>query len=173
MSRKCLWLVFVSLFLIPVPSIDGQIRNNAKTPDEEVCRIDPPRQMSPEEEVRYRSPVRYVVVYDNVDDLGIRRIEMLLDEKCFNEQALRTIFAALGRRYPTPIGLDIEVHTSLDTIETPEERLMWKDSEGSRFADVVRKHHKASFWRFENGREAFIYTESITPYKTKLVVIKE
>ncbi|MBK7706872.1 MAG: hypothetical protein IPJ30_14175 [Acidobacteria bacterium] len=144
-----------------------------KTPIEAPRQIEPPPQMSPEEQVRYRSPIRYVVVFNEVNERSIRQIEILLDEKSFDEQTLCALFASLGRRYPTPSRLEVEIHTSLDTVETPEERLMLRDSDDSRFSDVYFKHKKASFTRFENGREAFIYTTSLAPYETKVVRLKE
>ncbi len=172
MRRKYLWLVFVGLFPFLVSSVEAQVNNKAKTADVEACSIEPPPQMSPDEQVKYRSPIRYVVVYDTLIN-NERRIEILLDEKCFNEQVLRTIFTALGRRYQSPRYLHIKVHTSLETIETPEERSMGSDSEDSRFAGLFLKHRDASFVRFNDGRESFVYTECLEPYKTKIVVIKE
>lgn len=38
-------------------------------------------------EVRYRSSVRYVVVYDDISERNTREIEILMDEKQFNEKS--------------------------------------------------------------------------------------
>lgn len=130
-------------------------------------------QSSIEEEVKYRFPIRYVVVYNYITEGNTRQIEILMEEKQFNEKTLRTVFDFLSKRYPSPTNLEIEVHTSLNTIETPEEREMWKDSDDSRFADYYFKYKQASYSRYADGRESFIYTVNILPYKEKVVFLRK
>ena len=41
-----------------------------------------------EREVKYRSPIRYVIIYNDIFDTSERRIEILLDKKNFNNRAI-------------------------------------------------------------------------------------
>ena len=127
-----------------------------------------------ENDTAYYASVRYVIVYDwTLDEREERRVEILMGEKQFNEKNLRQIFELIKERFPSPIKLEIEVHTNLATIETPEEREMWEDSDDSRFSSTHFKYKKASYSRFDNGRESFIYTISLLPYRDKTVVLKD
>lgn len=51
--------------------------------------------------------------------------------------------------------LMINVHTSLATIETPEEAEMLHDSNDSRFSHTYGKYKTAFYMRFETGEEGF------------------
>src|SRR5215203_5770690 len=67
-----------------------------------------------ENDTAYYAPVRYVIVYDwTLDEREERRVEILMDEKQFNEKNLRQIFELIKERFPSPIKLEIEVHTNL------------------------------------------------------------
>jgi hypothetical protein len=59
------------------------------------------------------------------------------------------------------------------SIETPEESEMARSSDDSRFAHTYSKYKKASYNRFDNGREAFSYTTNLSPFKDKLIVLKD
>lgn len=127
-----------------------------------------------ERDSKFRSPVRYVIVYNEVFDraeISERRLEILMDEKQFNEKNLIHIFNLLKERFPAPFFLNIEVHTTLATIETPEERD--KITDGGRLNTEKDRSKMAGYSRFSNGREAFDYTTSLNPYKSKLVVLTE
>ena len=67
----------------------------------------------------------------------------------------------------------IYVHTDLNTIETPEERELLKDGEDSRFSKFYGRYREASYSRFDNRREAFLYTKNLAEIKQTLVVIRE
>jgi len=126
-------------------------------------------------EVQYYAPVRYVIVYNWILDKSIpeRRMDILMDEKQFNKENLEEVFQLIKKRFPLPMSLDITVHTNLATIETPEEFEMLKDSVDSRFSHTYSKYKKASYSRWENGREAYNYTISLSPYKEKLIVLND
>ena len=126
-----------------------------------------------DEQVKYRSPIRYAVIYNEITEDNIRQIEIMMDEKQFSEKSLRTIFDLLSKRYQSPSNLEVEVLTNLNLIETPEEREMWKDSKDSRFADYYFKYKEASYSRYADGRESFIYTVSILPYKEKVIFLRK
>lgn len=126
-------------------------------------------------EASYYAPIRYAIVYNSLflDDTE-RRIDILMDEKQFNEENLKTVFELVKKRFPEPSRLGITVHTNLATIETPEENEMVKDSHDSRFSKIKFSYKRAFFMRFENGREALIYTTNIYPnYQEKTVVLSE
>jgi hypothetical protein len=123
-------------------------------------------------ESNYIAPIRYVIVYNNLVEtsLGGRYLEIIMDEKQFNEENLIKVFELLKKRFPSPDYLTIDVHTNLATIETPEERELTHDS-GGRLTDNFALYKSASYTRFIGGREAFVYTTSLSPYKEKLVVL--
>ncbi len=125
-----------------------------------------------DEEVSYYASIRYVIVYNEIWKRE-RRIEVLMEAKKFNEDNLIKIFELIKKRFPEPQPLMITVHTSLATIETPEENEMMRRSDDPRFAHTHFKFKKAHYFRFENGREAFNYPISLSPYKDKSVVLKK
>jgi hypothetical protein len=131
-----------------------------------------PARRDEEEEVKYRFPVRYALVYNAVNDLNIRQIEILLDSKYFSSRNLQMVLCNIKEKYPSPVHLEIEIHTSLETIETPEERELIRDSEDSRFSNLYFKYRRGSFSRFADGREAFTYTVGLSPYRERTIVLK-
>lgn len=48
-------------------------------------------------------------------------IEVLMEDRAFNERNLRILFQILSERFNEKSGLSVEVYTSLDAIRTPEE----------------------------------------------------
>lgn len=116
-----------------------------------------------------RSPFRYVIVADDVqfDDAedeknqkaSGRSVEVLMEDRAFNEKNLRYLFNYLSNYFSYPPYLVVEVHTSLMTLETTEERAA-ESTHSSR--DQFRKYHKtATYLRFndidENCSEGFSY----------------
>lgn len=122
-------------------------------------------------EVQYRSPIRYVIVYNDIFEEDQRRMVVLMDAKDINKRSLTQVFRLIAKRFPAPKTLMIQVETNLALVETPEEREMLKDSEDSRFKDFFFKYKNASYERYEAGREAFLYTKSLSPYKDQVVVL--
>ncbi len=123
------------------------------------------------EESSYLSPIRYVIVYNDIFQLAFdeRRIEILMEENQYNEENLRKIFDLVKARFPSPIALSIEIHTSLKTIETPEEREK-ADSSRGRFPDETAKYKTAGYNRFCGGGEAFSYINELQ-FARKVVVL--
>lgn len=76
----------------------------------------------------FRSPFRYVIisgvseleqyVNENPENTDI---EVLMEDRAFNERNLRILFQILSERFKEKSGLSVEVYTSLDAIRTPEE----------------------------------------------------
>lgn len=112
-------------------------------------------------------PFRYVVVYDDLqteegDDgrkiPSKRFVTVLINEKDFSESNLIVLFHYLSRHYAVPPSLDIEVHTSLETLETLEERNTLSDhTSRSKFYQIYKT---AQYSRFYNGTEGFSYDSS-------------
>ncbi len=87
-------------------------------------------------ETSYYAPIRYVIVYDWIFDglvVPERRMDILMDAEQLDKKNLITIFELIKKRFPTPLRLRINVHTSLDTIETPEEITKVKKSHTGRY----------------------------------------
>jgi hypothetical protein len=115
----------------------------------------------PENEIESR--FRYVIVDDDVqfDDeetkqVPVRRfVQVLMDERAFNKANLTYLFRYLSNYYNNPAYLGIEVHTSLMTLETLEERTAIS-THSSR--DDFRQFYKtASYSRFNDRSEGFLY----------------
>ncbi len=131
------------------------------------CGFECVAQNNTEKSLEYRasyvSPIRYVIVYNDLWNPSgepgreERRIEALLDANQFNEENLIKIFDYIRKQFPDPVRLTVNVHTSLETIETPEERDMAAMSSVGRLTHNSAKHKDASYGRYPNGREAFIY----------------
>jgi len=109
------------------------------------------------------SPFRYVVVRDDLqtEEEGghkkplIRFVTVLINEKDFSESNLRVLFNYLSRYYSVPTSLNIEVHTSLETLETLEERNTLSDhTRRSKFEQIYKM---AGYSRFFDGKEIFSY----------------
>ena len=124
------------------------------------------------EEAKHLSPVRYVIVYNDVSDSSLsgRYIDIIIDEKQFNEENLIKVFDLVKKRFPSPFPLSIDIHTNLATIETPEEREKAHDSMG-RLTNKIFVNKTAGYSRFSGGREAFIYATNLSPYERKIVVL--
>lgn len=111
------------------------------------------------------SPFRYVIVDDDVqfndsdegkEQVPIRRfVKVLMDERAFNEANLTYLFKYLSNYYANPTYLGIEVHTNLMTLETLEESVAM--STHSSRDDFQQFYKTASYSRFENGNEGFLY----------------
>lgn len=129
--------------------------------------------LSEKDELRYRTPIRYVIVYNEIGSTGIREIEVFMKAANINERDLRTVFCWISQSYPSPVALEVKVHTNLNTIETPEERELLKDGVDSRFSKYYGRYFEASYSRFDDGREAFLYTKNLAEVKQTLVVIRE
>jgi hypothetical protein len=83
---------------------------------------------------RYRSPYRYAIVYNNLEEgtnvsPSRRYLVILLDRKAFSEANLRDLFLRLSERFPAPIWMDAFVETSLEDVQTPEENDLPLESE--------------------------------------------
>ena len=165
------------MFNIADKPVYGQSKNN-KTDARSGCSIPTPEtlkkwgRLSEDQEVRYRSPIRYIVIYNDIGPTEDRRIEMFMNVENINEKDLRTVFCWIAERYPSPIALSINVHTNLDTIETPDERELLRDGDDSRFSKYYGLHREADYHRYDDGLEAFGYTTRLSPYRVRQVVIK-
>jgi hypothetical protein len=99
-----------------------------------------------------------------------RRVELVMDEKQFNEENLIKVLELIKKRFPSPFVLRVEVHTNLATIETPEEREK-ADSSTGRLTNKSFLYKKANYSRFSSAREAFTYTTNLRPFERKTVVL--
>lgn len=144
-----------------------------------------------EKEALYYAPIRYAIVYNDIfyrnsdtDELNIiglgdekyqeaeksegaeRRMIILMLPEQFNRQNLIKVFELIKKRFPIPIRLDINVHTSLATVETPEETEMTHDSLNRRFRKQENKY-KEAFYKRDADEENFCYVTSLLPYKNR------
>jgi hypothetical protein len=108
----------------------------------------------------FRSPFRYVIVSNKSDpaisrkDENRRFVEVLLDGKSFSKENLIALFKLVSRRFPKPNLLYVNLFTSLEDIETPEEREQGKFSD-SDDANASNQSDSAVFIR--NGNKMFFY----------------
>ncbi len=113
-----------------------------------------------EEEAAYYAPIRYVIIYNKIVPMyerdGDRRIKILIDEKSFTLIKLIGVVEHISKKFPSPSDLSIEIHTSLASIETPEENEMVKDGEDSRFSKTYNLYKSAYYNRSEKGKESLL-----------------
>lgn len=75
-----------------------------------------------------RSPestrVPYAIVLNEIDpeDKDRRQVVVLVKDLAFNRENLIRILWLIELRYPKPGGIQLDVYTDLEDIETPEER---------------------------------------------------
>lgn len=119
------------------------------------------------------SPFRYVIVYNDLDNEGtnFRHIELLLDPKAFSKKTLVELFGLLKKRFPQPLVLGVFVYTSLENIETPEERDVRQLSESPNDPQQWKYHH-ATLVRDGFGSEWFRYTTNLKRRQEKFVILK-
>jgi hypothetical protein len=123
----------------------------------------------------YRSPFRYVIVWHYVDmdqstQTGYRNLEVLLDEKAFNEANLTELFSLLKKRFPVPRALFINVKVSLEDLPTPEEA---DEPQISERSDVLPgTHPTALLARNGLGEEWIRYTMNPSKSDGKRIILK-
>lgn len=179
MKKSFLLMMIVGVLGIGEQWVYCQSSNGIKADGDPGCVIPTPEtlknrgQLTDDQEIRYRSPIRYVIVYNDIGPTGDRRIDLLMNVGNINEKDLRTVFCWIGERFGSPIALTINVHTNLATIETPDERELLHDSDDSRFSKYYSIYRRADYHRYESGREAFAYTIRLSPYREREVLIRK
>lgn len=123
----------------------------------------------------FHSPFRYVVV-DRVTKLQkyVNRmpdnqiLEVLIEEKAFNEKDLKTLGILLSDRFKPVDSLSVYIYTSLEAIKTPEEQ-----DHSSLLGPIanVQRFNYAVFERNTFGNEWVRYWESNVKNE-KIIVIK-
>jgi hypothetical protein len=127
-------------------------------------------------ESNHRAPFRYVIVYNEIvggeDDPreAFRYVEVLLDERAFSEKTLKELFRLLSKRFREPKDMDVAVYTSLEQIDTPEERDAGKISEGP--GDPALDRYPSALLIRKGGCEFFRYTPQAPSTEMKTVVLK-
>ncbi|HMM79771.1 MAG TPA: hypothetical protein PKC65_07105 [Pyrinomonadaceae bacterium] len=178
MKQQIFILTTVVFAAICVVSASGQTSARAETtkgvcPVRSASELKTLGNLSEKDELRYHTPIRYIIVYNEIGPTGIREIEIFMNESNINERDLRTVFCWIGQRFPSPVALEVKVHTNLNAVETPEERELLKDGEDSRFSKYYGRYKEASYSRFDDGRETFLYTTDLSEIRQRLIVIRE
>lgn len=179
MKQPVLLIIIIGMFTGAYQSISGQSSQNGKADARTGCLIPTPEtlkrrgQLTEDQEAEYRSPIRYVIVYNDIGPTEDRRIDVLMNVANINEKDLRTVFCWIAERYPSPIALTINVHTNLATIETPDERELIDVSDDPRFSRFYDLYKKADYHRYDSGREAFVYTANLSPFREREVLIRD
>lgn len=133
----------------------------------------------------YHLPFRYVIVHNEVivnehePSATHRNVEVLLDVKAFSENTLRQLFVLLSKRFPSPDSLTVDVYTSLEQVDTPEERdapqPIFESSGGNnkpgREELIFRKHPYAILIR-QDGNELLRYRHKIEKSRLRTIVLK-
>lgn len=112
----------------------------------------------------FRSKFRYAIVSNNLEGgsrkVSRRFLEVLIDKSAFNEDNLILLFDLLAKRYPKPHTCFTTVYTSLNDIETPEERDRPLFSEIAGDVDVPNMQDSAILTRTRSARTILIYYEN-------------
>ena len=68
------------------------------------------------------SSFRYAIVRSEVSKaLPARQVWVLMEERAFTEENLKSLYQFVVKRFPEPYQMDIWVYTSLQDVPTPEE----------------------------------------------------
>lgn len=121
----------------------------------------------------YHSPFRYAVVVNEVEGKvgrgsSYRYVEVLLEDKAFSEETLKELFDLLTKRFRKPLVLHVKVFTSLDDVQTPEERESPRISEVDQLPPA-NKNRTAFFLRDANKNEWFRYENLNGAEKTVII----
>lgn len=117
----------------------------------------------------------YVIIKTDVMDtdqpsMATQSVVVLMDEKAFSEDNLKTLFALLSKRFIATPWLDVFVYTSLDQLDTPEQQ------DAPRPADAKSKpmdcSHRRAFLARHNGNEFLRYTVRSGHCEMKTVILK-
>jgi hypothetical protein len=173
--KQSIFLIISFLFICFYASLEIQAQNkNAKQKNKKQSiqqKTNDEKQKDADVDFfNFRSPIRYVIVYNEISqtEYPTRSVEILMDENAFNEKNLKQLFELLDKRFSKPESLLVIVHTSLKTIETPEERDLGNYSlEAGRLTDEIIKHKDAFYVRYENGYRRFRYTTNLSPKREK------
>ena len=72
--------------------------------------------------LRTSSSFRYAIVRNEVaKTLPVRQVWVLMEERAFTEENLKSLYQLVLKRFPEPFQMDIWVYTSLQDVPTPEE----------------------------------------------------
>ncbi|MFL6374710.1 MAG: hypothetical protein ACJ73D_08605 [Pyrinomonadaceae bacterium] len=160
-------LLGISLLSVGIAPCLGQAstnkRRNSQKGGTDATVADGPGDYFPPDEIQSRS--RYVVINDDLrSDDGengkaavpvARHVDVLIDRRAYTRDNLTYLFNYLASYYAQPQWLMIEVHTSLMTLETLEERIaMTTHSKRDNFRPW---YETASYNRFDDGAEVFSY----------------
>lgn len=115
---------------------------------------------------------RYIIYEKSCDDFGnpeagIRRIDLLLQEKAFSEENLKKLFAVLSEGYPEPQLLLIQVITNLEQAR-PEG---FPQISGGKDNPAAYIYHRASYQRDKNN-EFFRYNPNPPDRQMKTIVLR-
>lgn len=120
------------------------------------------------------TPFRYVIVMGTseieryINQSGNTDIEVLMEDKAFNEKNLIILFNLLSSRFTEKPGLSVNVFTSLDAILTPEE------NDGLGLKGPVADYEKFKYAFFNrNGYGEYFRYGIPGKVKDKRVVMKE
>lgn len=123
----------------------------------------------------FRAPFRYVIIagvsriekYRN-ENPDSAYIEVLMEDKAFNEKNLKILFELLSKRFTEKWGLSVTVYTTLDALYTPEENDVL-DLKG-----ITEEHQKKYKWAIfnRNGHGEYFWYGMPNDISGKRVQIK-
>lgn len=132
------------------------------------------KKVNQEDENKFHSPFRYLIIagetklekYVNRFPDDNLYLQILIEDRAFNEENLTTLFKLLSKRFSTTKNLTVEVYTNLDAVKTPEEQ------DHSRLygpMDNYYSYKNAYYNRNIKGEQSFVY--SIPNFVTKKSVV--
>ena len=137
------------------------------------------RQMlhSTNQERSARSPFRYIIISNEVSNASDnsqnaqRHVGVLLEEKAFSEETLKELFKLVSTRCPQPDRLEVSIYTSLEQLDTPEERDNRVWISGSNGNTSFDNYHRALFIR-QNGNELIRHSVSLPVRGLTTIILK-
>lgn len=120
-------------------------------------------------------PLNYVIYHnethgDENDPKSSRRdIDILMDERCFNEENLVRLYRKLAEKYPLPVNLFVSIKTSFDQIPPPDIAQLSDGPDDPEYD----KHHHASFVRRSRQEAKIRFTVDLISKQQKTISIRE
>lgn len=124
---------------------------------------------------QFHATPRYVIVYNDVREIGgsrFRDLVVFMEPSAFSEDSLRDVFHLLDVRFAEPKEFNVNLKTSLEDVQTPEEH------EGPGYSETtadpkVFKHPYANMRRSEKIDQIWTAIPTTNGWKNNTFILRQ